>query len=49
MQNKSLYSSASKVPQKVGVGYNGFVKAGAFPSASGYKILRQIGNDGFKA
>ncbi len=44
-----VYSSASKVPQKVGSGYNGFVKAGAFPSASGYKILRQISYDGFKA
>lgn len=40
--------SSAQIARRVGKGYNGFKRAGSFPSNSEYKRLRKIGCIGFK-
>lgn len=42
-EEQTVILSASKVPLRVGKGYNGFTQGGAFPAIANYEWLRNIG------
>ncbi len=46
---KEIAYSQSKVPKKIGKGYNGFKQGGVFPATPDYKFLRKFGYAGFEA
>lgn len=42
-EEQTVILSAAKIPLRVGKGYNGFAKGGAFPAIANYKWLRNTG------
>lgn len=48
-ESKSVPVTANRIPKKIGKGYDGYQKGGAFPATTEYKWLRDIGHNGFKA
>lgn len=43
MEEQTITLSAAKIPLRIGKGYNGFTKGGAFPATANYEWLRNIG------